>query len=105
MLFREENDDHEQVRFPVLRTALGSLPQIRLELLGNLPVSGATVQDMAVVLNIHRKTVSRIFEDLLMLNVLAKQEESDKIVVHPRAEAFVEQCRGMWEAIKPKEAE
>ena len=102
MLFREENDDHEQVRFPVLRTALGSLPQLRLEILGSLPVKGATVQDLAILLDMHRKPLGRAMEDLLMLKVLAKQEESDMIVSHPQAERFVEQCRQMWEAIRPK---
>lgn len=105
MVFREENSDHEQVRFPVLRTALGSLPQLRLEILGSLPVVGATVQDLAMVLDMHYKPLARKMEDLLMLKVLAKQEDSDRLVPHPRAETFCAQCREMWTAIRPKVAE
>ena len=105
MIFRGENDDHEQVRFPVLRTALGSLPQLRLEILGSLPVQGATVQDLAMCLDMHRSPLRRACEDLMMLKILAKQEDSDLLVAHPKAEKFVEMCRKMWAAIRPKEEE
>ena len=105
MIFREENSDHEQVRFPVLRTALGSLPQLRLEILGSIPVAGATVPDLANVLDMHQKPLRRALEDLLMLKVLAKTEDSERIQAHPSAEGFVAQCREMWEKIRPETPE
>lgn len=105
MIFRGEDSLHEQVRFPVLRTALGSLPQLRLEILGSVPPAGATIQDLAMVLDMHRSPLSRTVEDLLMLKILAKQADSDVLVAHPRAEPFVAMCRDMWAAIRPKEEE
>lgn len=103
MVFRGEDSTHDQVRFPVLRAALGSLPQLRLEILGSLGPAGSTLQDLAMVLDMHRKPLARACEDLLMLKILAKTDDSDVLVPHPAAETFVRQCRVIWQAIRPKE--
>jgi hypothetical protein len=103
MLFRGEDSDHEQVRYPIMRAAIGSLPQIRLELLGELPEAGATPNELATRLHVHRNVVKRTLEDLLMLRVLAKAEDSDRIVPHPAMTTFTSQVRDLWAKIQPKE--
>lgn len=103
ILFRGESSTHEQVRYPVLRAAVGSLPQLRLEFLGELPAMGASIDDMADLLHTHRSVVRRAGEDLLMLRVLAKEEGSVRVVPHPSMAEFCKDVREIWAKMKPTE--
>jgi hypothetical protein len=105
MLFRGEDSVHEQVRYPVMRAALGSLPQIRLEVLGSMPESGVTIDELAQVLQADRRVIRRTLEDLLMLEIVAKQSDSARLVPHPRKEVFCAQIRDLWSKIQPKQEE